>query len=610
MLGNFQPLVEAAGLVRKSFWPLVLYGAGVYLIAGVLLAPLVLWILAEVLSLAHSDVIVNYDVAALAFSLNGILLGFLWALVFCSLAVVILGGGVLLIAVAHTGRNISLRRLVRRSVALVPRVPGRGVLKLTLWIVALVPLIVAAATAFGALLLAPFGAGPVEHWLPDEIREIAWVAPAFIALFCLAYTLYVRWSMTLHCLAIERLSLTKALRRSVELVRGSFWPVARVLLLRHVAAALFLGLAALLFGLLDSLTLGLVGQEGSSFPGLVALVIVLDALGLGLAAIVSLSHGIATGTILYFRLRGGNAAADLDVDEPDIVAAGSRRRWFGVVGIFAAFGLAVGLMVPEVIEGLEDLDTKVAVTAHRGSSARAPENTLASVEAAVEDEADFAEIDIQPTSDGTLVLMHDASLKRTTGVDRTVAQTTDAEIGALDAGSSFGAAFEGEPVPTLDDVLALAQNRIELNIELKVYGETDRAAFAAAVVEAIHEADFAGDCVIQTTDAPILAEVRKLDPRLEIGLILAVRVGRIERLDVDFYSVPRKFATVAFIRRAHESGRRVLVWTINDRVSMERFINRGVDSIITDDPRLLRRILDERSEADELYAALVRLFRR
>ena len=248
--------------------------------------------------------------------------------------------------------------------------------------------------------------------------------------------------------------------------------------------------------------------------------------------------------------------------------------------------------------------------AHRGSSARAPENTLASVEAAVEDEADFAEIDIQPASDGTLVVMHDQSLKRTTGVDRTVAQMTGAEIGALDAGSSFGAAFKGEPVPTLDDVLALAQNRIELNIELKVYGETDRAAFAAAVVEAIHEADFANDCVIQTTDAPILAEVRKLDPRLEIGLILAARVGRIERLDVDFYSVPRKFATVAFIRRAHEGGRQVFVWTINDRVSMERFINRGVDSIITDNPRLLRRILDERSEADELYAALVRLFRR
>ena len=122
-IGSLQPVLQAAGLVRKSFRPLVLYGAALYLIAGGLLAPLLLWVLAEVLSLAHSDVIVNYDVAALAFSLNGILLGFLWALVFCSLAVVILGGGVLLIAGAHTGRNIPLRRLVRRSVALVHRVP-------------------------------------------------------------------------------------------------------------------------------------------------------------------------------------------------------------------------------------------------------------------------------------------------------------------------------------------------------------------------------------------------------------------------------------------------------------------------------------------------------
>ena len=112
MIG-FQPVFEAAGMVRKSFWPLVLYGSGVYLIAGGLLAPFAAWLLAEVLSLAHSDVIVNYDLAALAFSLNGILLGFLWALLFCVLTVMVLGGGVLLIATAHTGRRIPLRQLVR-----------------------------------------------------------------------------------------------------------------------------------------------------------------------------------------------------------------------------------------------------------------------------------------------------------------------------------------------------------------------------------------------------------------------------------------------------------------------------------------------------------------
>src|SRR3954468_17316604 len=104
----------------------------------------------------------------------------------------------------------------------------------------------------------------------------------------------------------------------------------------------------------------------------------------------------------------------------------------------------------------------VLVSAHRGFSKKAPENTLPALELAWQAGADFAEIDVRLTSDRKLVLMHDENLDRTTDGTGPIAAITLADIKQLDAGTWFGEDFAGTEVPTLDEVLDWSRDRLSL----------------------------------------------------------------------------------------------------------------------------------------------------
>ena len=101
----------------------------------------------------------------------------------------------------------------------------------------------------------------------------------------------------------------------------------------------------------------------------------------------------------------------------------------------------------------------------------APENTVSALKSSIECGADFAEIDVQETKDGKLILLHDNSLKRTAGVQKNVWDMTLAQIRKLDAGTSFHKRFRGEKIPTLEEVLEFFKGKLDLNIEIKYNGK-------------------------------------------------------------------------------------------------------------------------------------------
>ncbi|MFV1959202.1 MAG: glycerophosphodiester phosphodiesterase family protein, partial [Planctomycetota bacterium] len=277
--------------------------------------------------------------------------------------------------------------------------------------------------------------------------------------------------------------------------------------------------------------------------------------------------------------------------------------------VLVATGGMTVFALPGVGKELEAMDRPVKVTAHRGSSAEAPENTLAALRLAIVDGADFAEIDIQQAKDGTLVLLHDEDLSRVAGVDRPVWEMTGEELGALDVGSHFDRKFAGERVVTLDDAILTVKGHLDLNIEIKVHGHESKS-FVADVVAAIRRHGFVADCVVTSLDQAALQEVKRLDPALRRGMIITAKLGAASDIDVDFYSVQPLIATVGFIQKAHDEGRDVHVWTLNTAETMRTFIVRGADNLITDRPRLAREILDARTDTDRLSDALARLFRR
>ena len=134
-------------------------------------------------------------------------------------------------------------------------------------------------------------------------------------------------------------------------------------------------------------------------------------------------------------------------------------------------GLAAGLWLAVVagaafIQGF-NINRTVEITGHRGSKVRAPENTLSALRQAIAEGADYAEIDVQTTADGVVVLLHDADLMRVASVERRLRDIKFDELSDIDVGSWFMPEFSNERIPTLQEAIDLARGRIKLNIELK-----------------------------------------------------------------------------------------------------------------------------------------------
>ena len=175
------------------------------------------------------------------------------------------------------------------------------------------------------------------------------------------------------------------------------------------------------------------------------------------------------------------------------------------------------------VAGLSVHCERVEATAHRGYSRAAPENTLSAFRKAVEVGADYAELDVQRTADSALVILHDSDLMRLTKTSKGIHELTLAEVRRFDVGSHFDPAFAGERIPTLAEVIALARGKIKLNIELKFHGKDRR--LAADVACLLREEDFEDQCVVTSLNYDGLVEVKRHNPRLQTGVIVAVALG-------------------------------------------------------------------------------------
>lgn len=250
-----------------------------------------------------------------------------------------------------------------------------------------------------------------------------------------------------------------------------------------------------------------------------------------------------------------------------------------------------------------DLMKSTQITAHRGSSRSAPENTLAALRAAEEELADYAEIDVQMTADGVVVLGHDASLRRVAGIDRAIGSMDWEELSRLDVGSWFSPAYGGERIPALAEVLEFSLGRLRLNIEMKDAGAA--STLPEQVVELIQTYGYGEQCVITSTNLGYLARVKELAPELKTGYVIAAAYGDYYSMDVvDFISIRHTFVNPALVEKLHSQGKEVHVWTVNNRTDMERLRVLGVDNLITDDPILAREIIYQEEATENLMEYL------
>ena len=250
------------------------------------------------------------------------------------------------------------------------------------------------------------------------------------------------------------------------------------------------------------------------------------------------------------------------------------------------------VLVPILLIGCSEY---VEVTAHRGASGLAPENTIASVKKAIELKADYSEIDAQEISDGSIILFHDTSLNRTTGNNGNIWNQSIQTLSQMEAGSWFSEEFTGEKIPLLEEIIDLVNDAMKLNIELKMNG--NEKLLAKKVVKIVHSKDFVDKCIITSFDFNEVNKVREIDRNIKIGYIFKNFPEDINvfTADCEILSVSRKIVDKEFVKKAKLHNKEIHVWTVNDPDEMERLINLGVDNIITNRPDVLSSVLKKLS---------------
>lgn len=239
------------------------------------------------------------------------------------------------------------------------------------------------------------------------------------------------------------------------------------------------------------------------------------------------------------------------------------------------------------------------IVAHRGASADAPENTIAAFKLAFEHGAHGVECDILLSADGRVVMMHDKTTKRTTGVEGQVAEMTLAQLQALDAGSFKSLDFTGEKIPTLEESLAIVPAGRRLVVELKggkelipgIATALETAKLQPAQVEFIafnHDTltavkeRFPQHRALWLSGYKVDKETGKPTVTLD-DLIEKCETGKFEGM-----SISKDWPIdAAFCAKVKAAGLDLYVWTINDVAQAKKLVAMGMPVICTDKPKLI-----------------------
>jgi len=251
----------------------------------------------------------------------------------------------------------------------------------------------------------------------------------------------------------------------------------------------------------------------------------------------------------------------------------------------------------------------VKIIAHRGNSSEAPENTSAAFFKAEEVNADFIEFDVHLTKDGVPVVIHDLTLDRTTNTTKptSLLNARFNDIRDLDAGSWFGDAYQGQVIPTLEEVLTLPIN-VGMLVEIKPYtAPADELAFAVA--EALIRTDHARKnrpLIVGSMSPDVLSELRALVPDQAIIAIVETMESYEghQKLNPDLYAINKSLVTPDLIAKIHSQGKEVWTWTVDEKGSMRHMAKLGIDGIITNVPRQVNDNINCRKTAPDLIAEL------
>jgi glycerophosphoryl diester phosphodiesterase len=262
---------------------------------------------------------------------------------------------------------------------------------------------------------------------------------------------------------------------------------------------------------------------------------------------------------------------------------------------------------------------KPLILGHRGSSAIAPENTMIAFEQSFVDGADGIEFDVRLAKDGVPVVIHDSTLKRTAGMDKKICGLTSKELSKIDVGSWFNKKFpqkakedfSNATVPTLNEVFKTFKNKnpsatadgtdlpFQLYVEMKLDEGEDCKPLVEAVVKEIRKHRIGKQVVVESFNLASIKELKSIAPKILTAALFEPTflryVGTKQKLieealahNADYFAPHYTLATAPTVRDANKHGLKTVIWTADNPAWIERSIQRGIYTIITNNPKKLK----------------------
>lgn len=453
-----------------------------------------------------------------------------------------------------------------------------------------------------SVMSGPIGSLRIPGFILEFIRGNTVLSILYGGLMFVLIFLFFRWIFGLHEFVLNRLTFRRACQKSAELVNGkkrkSAVSVLCIMLFLWVGASLVY--TAVLIGMM--IIIRFTGSPGSAFYDFWYHYHDLNrALGF-LSAMLKPVILFGTVSVIYYRVQGHKISTKIS-------RRTNGRKILVLIECAAVYIISVFYMEMTMPYGYETpSDRKIQVVAHRAGAKFAPENTMSAIHEAVKSGADIAEIDVQQTKDGELIVMHDTNFKRTAGIKKNVWDVTLKEAQTYDVGSFFGARYRDERIPALEDMVKAADRHINLMIELK--SNRHQKHLEEKTVSLIRKYGFEDQCSIASMDYRILQKVKKLDPEIKTVYITSIAYGDMKRLEAaDMISVEESFVNTQLIARAGLYGKKVFVWTVNKETSMKKMRRIHVDGIVTDNVYFTNYMLEEGEKSyliNELAEKLLR----
>ena len=467
------------------------------------------------------------------------------------------------------------------------------------------------------IILPVLGLGGVIFWLLLTRYDInyyltarppeAWVAAGLIgalliALACVLITRLSGWAVALHLTLFDAEPVSSAFAKSRDLMEGhrvdlvkrfGVWFVLRAVLLMIAG-----GIAAWCLSMLAESQLTILRLLALAMAGVAGLFALVNL------AIGAISNGALAGVLnedFDRGLDGRKTALGLSDLQPD---SGKGKVPYLAM---AAIGVVALLSIGTAGAFAENLKANVApeIIAHRGAAAKAPENTMASVERAIADNTDWIEIDVQESAEGEIIVAHDSDFMRAAGVPTKVWDVTAQELAQIDIGSWYGSQYTGERVPRLAQVLGAAKDQARVIIELKYYGHDQD--LERRVIALVEEAGMADQIAIMSLSYPAVEKMKDLRPAWRTGVLAATFVGDISGLEGDFLAINHAQLRPRAIAQAQGSRKAVYAWTVDKPAVIARMLSMGVDGLITNDPAGTRAIVAAYNQSSLAERLILRL---